>query len=380
MTAQLAGSEPIRPVCFDRAAGRLLLLDQRLLPAEEAYLSLAQWPEASQAIRDLVVRGAPAIGLAAAYAMVLAGLEADRLGLDRQRWLARLEAAGRELVLARPTAVNLAWAVHRMLAVAHAGGDTGALLAEAEAVHLEDLAANTLMGGHGGGLLPAGARVLTHCNAGALATSGYGTALGVLRWAHAAGRLTMVYATETRPVNQGARLTTWELQRDGIPVTLIPDSAAAWLMRRGEIDAVVVGADRVAANGDTANKIGTYGLAIAAARHGLPFYVAAGRSTLDGNTPDGDAIVIEERDPSEVTQLGGRRVVPAGITARNPAFDVTPAELITAIITEVGVLRPPYGPAIRAAIDRPAPRGETAGQPGEPDKESHTSERRSPTC
>lgn len=343
---------PVRPVCFDQAAGRLILLDQRRLPKAEVYLGIGDWPEAVAAIRDLAVRGAPAIGLAGAYTMVLAGIEADRRGLEGEAWLAHTEAAASRAALARPTAVNLAWAIGRVMQAARRARSTGAMLAEATAIHEEDLAANRLIGQHGGALLPGRARVLTHCNAGALATSGYGTALGVVRWAHAAGRLEAVFATETRPVNQGARLTAWELQRDGIPVTLIPDSAAAWLMQRGEVDAVVVGADRIAANGDTANKIGTYGLALAAARHRLPFYVAAGCSTLDPGTADGRGIEVEERDPAELTHWRGQLAVPAGVPARNPAFDVTPAELITAIITEAGVLRAPYEPAIRAALSQ----------------------------
>jgi len=340
----------LRPVRWEQDT--LVLLDQRLLPGQEIDLRITDWREAFVAIRDLAVRGAPAIGVTAAFAMVLAGIEADRNGLLGQDWLRHLEVAGARLEEARPTAVNLAWAVSRMLAAARAKGNTDALRAEANSILAEDLEANLRIGAHGGPLLPRRARVLTHCNAGALATSGYGTALGVIRWAHNERDLAMVFATETRPVNQGVRLTVWELLRDNVPVTLIPDSAAAWLMHNGEIDAVVVGADRVVANGDTANKIGTYALALAAARHKIPFYVAAGLSTLDLGTADGSSIVIEERSASELTHFDGKMVAPAGIQVRNPAFDVTPAELITAIITDVGVLREPYGPAIRGALQK----------------------------
>ena len=348
MGEQQGMAKGIRPVRFD--GGRLVLLDQRQLPAREVDLIIGDPHEAAQAIADLAVRGAPAIGLTAAYGVVLAAQKAEREGLVDAEWRAYVQEAGAQLERARPTAVNLSWAVKRMLQVVEEGGRSGDLLAEADALAAEDLAANAAIGEHGSRLLPFGARVLTHCNAGALATSGYGTALGVVRSAWAGGRLAHVYANETRPVLQGARLTVWELMRDGIPVTLIPDSAAAWLMAQGEIDAVVVGADRIAGNGDVANKIGTYGLAVVAARHRIPFYVAAGRSTLDPETPDGSRIVVEERSAAEVTEIAGVRLAPSGTAVRNPAFDVTPAELVTAIVTEVGVLTAPYGAAIAGAM------------------------------
>lgn len=348
MGSQQGMRNGIRPVRF--AGERLVLLDQRHLPAREVDLVIGDAREAAAAIADLAVRGAPAIGLTGAYGVVLAAQAGERRGLANTEWLAYVQEAAAQLERARPTAVNLSWAVKRVLQVAERGGRSGELLAEAEAIAAEDLAANRAIGEHGSRLLPVEARVLTHCNAGALATSGYGTALGVVRSAWARGRLTRVYANETRPVLQGARLTVWELMRDSIPVTLIADSAAAWLMAQGEVDAVIVGADRIAGNGDVANKIGTYGLAVVAARHQIPFYVAAGRSTLDPDTPDGTRIVVEERAAAEVTDIGGVRLAPSGTSVRNPAFDVTPAELVTAIVTEVGVLTAPYGPAIAGAM------------------------------
>lgn len=338
--------EPLAPVRFEQ--GRLILLDQRKLPTRESYLAIVDWREAARAIRDMVVRGAPAIGLAGAYGVVLAGRQAADQGLTGADWRRAVGAAAAEIAAARPTAVNLEWAVQEVLAVAADGGD--ALLARADALLAADVAANRQIGRHGGELLPEGCQVLTHCNAGALATGGYGTALGVVRWAWQHKRLEGVYATETRPVLQGARLTAWELRREGIPVTLVVDGAAAALMAAGRVAAVVVGADRIAANGDTANKIGTYGLAVAAAWHKVPFYVAAPRSTLDPGTADGRGIQIEQRDADEVSRLRGRRVAPRGVTVDNPAFDVTPAGLITGIITESGLLRPPYDRAIAAVL------------------------------
>jgi methylthioribose-1-phosphate isomerase len=325
---------------------RLVLLDQRRLPGEEVYLECRTWPEVAEAIRTLAVRGAPAIGVVAAFGVALAA-QASRAG-DLATLLGDLEPALRGLGETRPTAVNLFWALDRMrrVARAHAGGSVAALqavlAAEAQAIMAEDVAANRRLGALGAALVPAGARILTHCNAGALATAGYGTALGVVRGAVEAGRHPFVWVDETRPVLQGARLTAWELAREGIPHAVIADVAAASTMGRGEVDLVVVGADRIAANGDTANKIGTYGVAVLARHHGIPFYVAAPFSTIDPALPDGSAIPIEERDPREVQELAGRRIVPAGSPARNPAFDVTPAALITAIITERGVFRAPY--------------------------------------
>jgi methylthioribose-1-phosphate isomerase len=300
----------------------------------------------AEAIRTLAVRGAPAIGVAAAFGVALAGLASA--ARDTETLIRDLETAAEGLGTTRPTAVNLFWALERMrryarsrraepLAVLRAG-----LVSEAEAILDEDVAANRRLGAFGAELVPAGARILTHCNAGGLATAGYGTALGVVRGAVEAGRRPFVWVDETRPVLQGARLTAWELAREGIPHAVIADVAAASTMARGEVDLVVVGADRIARNGDTANKIGTYGVAVLARHHGIPFYVAAPFSTIDPAIPDGSAIPIEERDPREVQELAGRRIVPAASPARNPAFDVTPASLVTAIVTERGIFRPPY--------------------------------------
>jgi methylthioribose-1-phosphate isomerase len=334
----------IAPVRWE--ADRLVLLDQTKLPVEEVERAYTAWPEVAEAIRTLVVRGAPAIGVAAAFGVVLAA-RASR-ATTHPALLADLEEAIKGLAATRPTAVNLFWALDRMrrlvVAEAHLPVDTlrARLLEEAQAILAEDLAANRAMGVHGAALVPEGARLLTHCNAGALATAGYGTALGVIRAAHERGKLALVWVDETRPVMQGSRLTAWELAREGIPHRLIPDVAAGFVMKRGEVDLVVTGADRIAANGDTANKIGTYGVAVLARHHRIPFYVAAPSSTIDASIPSGEAIVIEERDPSEVRGVAGRQTAPSASPVFNPAFDVTPAELITAIITERGVFRPPY--------------------------------------
>ncbi len=321
-------------------------MDQTRLPVEEVERSCATWPEVADAIRTLVVRGAPAIGVAAAFGVALA---ARRSGArDFEGLLADLEEAIKGLGATRPTAVNLFWALERMRRLVLAGRGRpldeirAGLLTEAQAILDEDLAANRAMGAHGAALVPAGARILTHCNAGALATAGYGTAVGVIRAAHAQGKVALVWVDETRPVLQGSRLTAWEMVKEGIPHRLISDVAAASVMQRGEVDLVVTGADRIAANGDTANKIGTYGVAVLARHHGIPFYVAAPFSTIDPAIASGAAIVIEERDPAEVRQLGGRQIAPSESPVYNPAFDVTPAELIGAIITERGVYRPPY--------------------------------------
>ena len=326
--------------------GRLVLIDQTRLPTEQVERACATWPEVAEAIRSLVVRGAPAIGVAAAFGVVLAA-RASR-ARDRGALQADLEEAIKGLAATRPTAVNLFWALDRMRRTAEAAPDlpvaalADRLLVEAQAILTEDLAANRAMGAHGAALVPAGARVLTHCNAGALATAGYGTALGVIRAAHEAGRLAMVWVDETRPVMQGSRLTAWELATEGIPHRLISDVAAGFVMKRGEVDLVVTGADRIAANGDTANKIGTYSVAVLARHHRIPFYVAAPCSTIDPSIPTGEAIVIEERAAAEVRGVGGRQTAPTASPVWNPAFDVTPAELITAIVTERGVVRPPY--------------------------------------
>ena len=330
--------EVLRPVLWDEKRVEVAILDQRALPAVEAWLGLRSADEVADAIRTLAVRGAPAIGVAAAYGLAV---EARR-GASPER----LREAGELLSRARPTAVNLTWAVRRMSR--HIGEPAAAILAEAHAIRDEDEAACRRIGELGAPLLPPAARVLTHCNAGALATAAYGTALGIVRAAHQAGRLEHVFADETRPFLQGARLTAWELQRDGIPVTVLTDSMAGWLMAQGEVSCVVVGADRIAGNGDVANKIGTYSLAVLARHHAIPFYVAAPWSTFDTSLATGATIPIEERPSDEVVRIFGKLVAPAGVPARYPAFDVTPAGLVTAIVTERGVLRAPYGAAIVA--------------------------------
>jgi methylthioribose-1-phosphate isomerase len=329
----------IAPVRWE--GGRLVLLDQTRLPGEETERTYARWEDVAEAIRTLVVRGAPAIGVAAAFGLVLAARASRATTVDAL--LADLEAASKGLAATRPTAVNLFWALDRMQRTARAarGPSLDALRrrleAEAEAILSEDLAANRAMGDHGAALVPAGARILTHCNAGGLATGGYGTALGAVRAAHDAGRVAHVWVDETRPLLQGGRLTAWELEQLGIPHAVIADGAAASFMARGEVDLVVTGADRIAANGDTANKIGTYGLAVLAAHHGLPLVVVAPTSTLDPSLAAGDEIPIEERDGAELTTR---------FAARNPAFDVTPGDLVTAIVTERGIHRAPYGTSL----------------------------------
>jgi methylthioribose-1-phosphate isomerase len=309
----------------------LELLNQLLLPRKVEYVRCNTSHEVAESIRSMVVRGAPAIGVAAAFGMALAKMHGDDL-----------QFAAMELKKSRPTAVNLAWAVDRML---RANG----AVSEAEKIFREDVEGNHRIGRFGSELLGARATVLTHCNAGALATAGYGTALGVIRSAVEQGKQIAVFADETRPYLQGARLTAWELHQEGIDVTLITDSMAGHFFQQKKFDAVIVGADRIAANGDTANKIGTYTVAVLANAHDVPFYVAAPFSTIDVATKTGDAIPIEERSASEVTDIGSTRIAPDGISVRHPAFDVTPARLITAIITDRGVLRPPYTSAIVAA-------------------------------
>ncbi len=362
----------VQPIRFED--GTVVLLDQRRLPAEETWVRCATLPEVAEAIASMVVRGAPAIGVTAAWGLAAEAARAAETAQDPDGFLEHVRGAARTLEAARPTAVNLAWAVRRLVGVAERALADGLapvevarrLLAEAEAIHEEDVEANRALGRNGALLVPDGARVLTHCNAGALATAGYGTALGVIRAAVEDGKKVSVVADETRPFLQGARLTTWELMRDGIDVTLVTDNMAGWLMARGEIDLVVVGADRIARNGDVANKIGTYTVAVLARRHGIPFYVAAPLSTLDPDCPDGSAIPIEERAPEEVTTIGGTRIAPEGVAVRNPAFDVTPAELVAAIVTEKGILRPPYARSIAEALGL-APEEPEAGSepPGE---------------
>jgi methylthioribose-1-phosphate isomerase len=316
------------------------------LPAAEVERACRRWEEVAEAIRTLVVRGAPAIGVAAAFGIALAARQSEAWTFDGL--MADLDVAIQGLAATRPTAVNLFWALDRMREVALASRplslDTirARLLAEAETIREEDIRANRAMGDHGATLVPAGARILTHCNAGALATAGYGTALGVIRSAHALGKLALVWVDETRPVMQGSRLTAWECAREGIPHRLIADVAAAAVMARGQVDLVVTGADRIAANGDTANKIGTYALAVLAHHHRVPFYVAAPFSTIDPALPTGTGIPIEERPAAEIRTLGGTATAPGDSPVYNPAFDVTPAALISAIITERGIIRPPY--------------------------------------
>jgi methylthioribose-1-phosphate isomerase len=323
----------------------LELIDQRVLPDQQIYLRFYTAAGVAEAIRAMVVRGAPAIGCAAAY-----GVAAESLRLatsERARFEAGMESAFAVLAASRPTAANLFRALERMQArlaacsAASGAGAAAALLDEAHAMCTEDVALNRAMGAHGAKLLPQRARVLTHCNAGALATAGHGTALGVIRSAIESGKAIEVYADETRPFLQGARLTAWELQQDRIPVTLIADNAAGFLMSRGRVDAVVVGADRVAANGDVANKIGTYQVAVLARRHGIPFYVACPLTTIDRSVKSGADIPIEERAGEEVTGYRETRWAPAGPAVENPVFDVTPAELVTALITEKGVVHAP---------------------------------------
>ncbi len=328
-------------------------IDQTKLPLEETYVLATTYQQVADVIVTMVVRGAPAIGVSAAYGVALGALKSD--AKTTEEFAPEFERICARLAGTRPTAVNLFWAIDRMkrlfttLRASRASMDEvkERFLTEAHAMYDEDIAACKAMGTFGGALLPDEGGVLTHCNAGALATCGYGTALGVIRSAVEQGKRIHVYADETRPFLQGARLTAWELMADGIPTTVICDNMAASLMRRGKIKAVVVGADRIAANGDFANKIGTYNVAILAKEHGIPFYCAAPWSTIDTATATGDAIPIEERSPVEVTHHGGKQLTPHGVGICNPAFDVTPAKYVTAIITERGVLRAPYAESLR---------------------------------
>ena len=322
--------------------GALHLLDQRRLPAQVEIVQARTARETAQAIREMIVRGAPAIGCAAAYGLALAVRSGENFAEARSA-----------LLDSRPTAVNLRWAVERLSAVQPRTFE--ALRAEADRVLAEDLAACRAIGRQGAALVPDGRGILTHCNAGGLATAGYGTALGVVRAALEAGKKCAVFADETRPWLQGARLTAWELLQDGIPVTLLPDAAAASLLSSGRIGCVVVGADRIACNGDTANKVGTYPLALAADAAQVPFFVAAPTSTVDLRASSGREIPIEERAPSEVTHLAGSRVAAEGVHVFNPAFDVTPSRYITAIVTEWGVARPPYERTLAALVGRENP-------------------------
>jgi methylthioribose-1-phosphate isomerase len=330
----------------------LYLLDQRVLPAEMRFVVCETAADTAKAIKDMVVRGAPAIGVTAAYGVVLAARERFRQSADG--WRRGLADDLNLLAAARPTAVNLFWALERMrhlIADLDQLDPVPALLTEAKRIHVEDVAANRAMGELGAALIQGPTDIITHCNAGALATGGYGTALGVVRSAHAAGKVRRVYADETRPWLQGSRLTAWELHRSGIPVTVQADNVAASLMARGEIGWVIVGADRIAANGDVCNKIGTYSLAVLARHHGVSFMVAAPTATIDLNVASGAEIPIEERPGDEVLTCGGARLGPDGVEAHNPVFDVTPAALVDCIVTERGVVHQPDAAKIRALME-----------------------------
>jgi methylthioribose-1-phosphate isomerase len=336
---------------------QVVMIDQRKLPLQERYVVCKGYRSVIRAIKELVIRGAPAIGVAAAMGVALGALKIR--ANNREQFEEKLDAICREIVAARPTAVNLAWAVERMRRVADENihrsvrGVKSRLVEEARKILDEDIAINQAMGRHGQKLLKDGSRVLTHCNAGALATGGYGTALGVVRAAIEAGKQIEVLADETRPFLQGARLTAWELKESGIPVTVITDNAAGYLMQQGEVDAIIVGADRIAANGDVANKIGTYMVAVLAKTHKIPFYVAAPLSTIDASVKSGKDIPIEQRDEKEVTYFQGRRTAPQNVPAQNPAFDVTPHRYVSAIITERGIITSPFKSKIRQLLAPP---------------------------
>ncbi|MFO7767163.1 MAG: S-methyl-5-thioribose-1-phosphate isomerase [Pelovirga sp.] len=349
MTSCPIDNSIIRPIRF--IAGKCQMLDQRLLPGEEVWIDYDSYEGVAEAIRSMVVRGAPAIGIAAAIGAWFGARDIDTE--SSREFFAEFQKICAYLATSRPTAVNLSWALERMQRFAEANLDRSVLELkigleyEALAITQEDEQINRKIGRFGAALLPDQARVLTHCNAGALATGGYGTALGVIRAAVDGGNKVTVIADETRPFLQGSRLTAWELQRDGIPVTLICDNMAGYLMQQGQIDCVIVGADRIAANGDVANKIGTYTVAVLAREHDIPFFVAAPLSTIDLRLTDGSQIPIEERDAREVTHIGTRALAPEGTTVRNPAFDVTPARLVSAIITEAGVVNGDYTNGLR---------------------------------
>ena len=335
----------------------VVMIDQRKLPAQEVYVRCKSASDVARAIKTMVIRGAPAIGVAAAMGLALGMRKSSATGT--QKFAAEFQKSCDLMAATRPTAVNLFWAIERMkrcFAEAAQAGESvdqikDRLEREAQLIHDEDVDSCRAMGAHGAEVVPADARVLTHCNAGALATAGYGTALGVIRGAVEQGKRVAVYADETRPFLQGARLTAWELVRDGIPTTVITDNMTAALMRKVPIDLVVVGADRIAANGDTANKIGTYGVAVLAREHKVPFYVAAPLSTIDLSTPDGDHIPIEERSAREVSHVGSSQLAPEGASIWNPAFDVTPHQYIAGIITERGIFRPPYIESLKRAFE-----------------------------
>ena len=331
---------------------RVRILDQTRLPQEEVYLELSRHQDIASAITELKIRGAPAIGVAGAYAVALGALKIKAVA--KSEFLGKLQGIIQTITSTRPTARNLFRALERMERVAEAGGDIEqiktALVNEAIAIHTEEAEATRKLSQLGAELIEDGFTILTHCNTGALATAGYGTALGVIMQAWEQGKRLRVLATETRPLLQGARITAWELQKANIPFTLITDSMAGYFMSRGEVDCVIVGADRIASNGDTANKIGTYTLAVLAKEHGIPFYVAAPTTTIDPSLASGDEIPIEQRSPEEVTHIQGVAIAPEGIEAQNPAFDVTPNKYITAIITESGIIRAPFEEGIKKLI------------------------------
>jgi methylthioribose-1-phosphate isomerase len=339
LSPEITSPDNVRPIIWQE--DHLRLLDQRLLPGKEEYLDYDNAAAVAKAINQMVVRGAPAIGITAAYGVVLAARAAYKKA--RSNWMSEIKTDMETLANSRPTAVNLHWALQRMQSLFNniEGNPEPALLREALTIHEEDIAANRHMGKLGAALIANGRQVLTHCNTGSLATGGYGTALGVIRSAWLAGTLEMVYATETRPWLQGARLTAWELKQDNIPVTLIADSAAGFLLSLGQIQWVITGADRIAANGDVANKIGTYNLAVAARHHGVKMMVVAPASTFDLHTSSGADIPIEDRGPGEIVQYAGKPTAPEGIATWNPVFDITPAELIDVIVTEKGVIQCP---------------------------------------
>jgi methylthioribose-1-phosphate isomerase len=336
--------------------GAVIMIDQRKLPGVETYITCRTAPQVAKAIKTMVIRGAPAIGVAAAMGLALGVKESKATGT--QKLATEFYKLCELMAATRPTAVNLFWAIDRMKRVFAEAAKSGSsvdqikvrLEQEARAIHDEDLESCRAMGAHGASVVPDSARILTHCNAGALATAGYGTALGVIRGAVDAGKRVAVFADETRPFLQGARLTAWELTRDGIDTTVITDNMSGAMMRGGQVDLVVVGADRIAANGDVANKVGTYMVAVLAKENGIPFYVAAPISTIDLATPDGSGIPIEERDQKEVTHVGTTRMTPQAAKTRNPAFDVTPHQYVTGIITEKGIARPPYAQSLAALV------------------------------
>jgi methylthioribose-1-phosphate isomerase len=346
---------------IDWTGDAVVMIDQRKLPASEVYVTCRTAQDVAKAIKTMVIRGAPAIGVAAAMGLAL-GMKRSKATGTKQ-FATEFQKLCDMMAATRPTAVNLFWAIDRMKRAFAEEAQRGAsvteitarLVQEAHAIHDEDVQSCRAMGAHGATLVPESARILTHCNAGALATAGYGTALGVIRAAAEQGKRVAVMADETRPFLQGARLTAWELVKDGIDTTVITDNMAGAMMRLGNVDLVVVGADRIAANGDVANKIGTYAVAVLAREHGIPFYVAAPISTIDLQTPDGADIPIEERPEREVTHVSGARLTPSGAHIRNPAFDVTPAKYVTAIITERGIARPPYESALAALVGQPSP-------------------------